>query len=194
MRATASARTECNSSVQQPSEAGAEQIQFKYQRKQNVKKFIDRYFLLIVVAAFLLIYLVSGLRLCSVESGSMEPTIPTGSLCVVSSHAKYENIELGDVVVYIRKSDNKRIIHRVVEITEEGMITKGDANSATDGLSVTADNLYAKELLHIPYLGRISMAVHNTTGRIIIIILALGLIALEIFTPQEEKKKDETGE
>ena len=91
--------------------------------------------------------------------------------------------------VYIRKSDSKRIIHRVIEITGDGMITKGDANSASDGLSVTAENLYAKNLFHIPVLGRLSMAVRNTTGRIIIIILALGLLALELFTPREEKKE-----
>ena len=154
-----------------------------------MRKFIDRYFIVIVIAVFLLIYWISGLRLCSVESGSMEPTIPTGSLCIVNSKARYEDIEVGDVVVYIRKSDSKRIIHRVIEITGDGMITKGDANSASDGLSVTAENLYAKNLFHIPVLGRLSMAVRNTTGRIIIIILALGLLALELFTPREEKKE-----
>ena len=158
-----------------------------------MKKLFDRYFLLALVAVLALLYWITGLRLCSVESGSMEPNIPTGSLCIVNSKVKYEDVELGDVLVYIRRSDNKRIIHRAVEITEDGIVTKGDANSATDGVSVTPENLYAKYLFHIPFLGRISMAMRNTTGRVIILVLAAGLIALEIFSPRAEEKKEDDG-
>lgn len=38
-------------------------------------------------------------------------------------------------MVYYRRSDHTRIIHRVTEIKPNGMVTKGDANSVTDGLS-----------------------------------------------------------
>ena len=156
-----------------------------------MKKFFDRYFFLIAIAALLLIYWVSGLRLCSVESGSMVPTIPTGSLCVVTTRADYEDIEVGDVVVYIRASDGKRIIHRVIEITEDGMVTKGDHNSIDDGLSVTKEqnNLFAKNLFHIPYLGRLSMAARTPVGICVIAVVAVLLVAWEIAAGKKEDAK-----
>ena len=150
--------------------------------------------MLIAIAVLLLFYLISGLRLCVVESGSMEPNIPTGSLCIVNTRAAYDDLELGDVVVYVRQSDGKRIIHRVVEITEEGIVTKGDANRSTDGLSVTAENLYAKNLFHIPYLGRISMAVRKPGGIAIIVLLALALIGVEVFGGRKEREEEEPKE
>ena len=79
---------------------------------------------------------ISGIRLCAVVSGSMEPNLPTWSLSIVNTKASYDSIQTGDIVVYYRRSDHTRIIHRVTEIKPNGMVTKGDANSVTDGLSV----------------------------------------------------------
>lgn len=121
---------------------------------------------LLAFAAFLLFGVISGLRLCSVVSGSMEPNIPTWSLCVINTRASYESIEVGDVVVYSR-SNGKRIIHRVIEITPEGLITKGDANFSDDGVSVTSENLVGKTLFHIPYLGYCGKIMQYPFARIV---------------------------
>ena len=90
---------------------------------------------IVIVLVLLALYFILPFRLVSVVSGSMEPTIPTGSLCIVNIRRPYEKVEEGDVIVYVRKYDGLRIIHRVIEVTDEGLVTKGDHNQISDGLS-----------------------------------------------------------
>ena len=59
---------------------------------------------------------ISGIRLCAVVSGSMEPNLPTWSLSIVNTKASYDSIQTGDIVVYYRRSDHTHIIHRMTEI------------------------------------------------------------------------------
>ena len=139
--------------------------------------------LLCVVAGGLLF----GLRLCSVVSGSMEPTIPTWSMCVINTRAEYEELAVGDVIVYYRASDGARIIHRVIAIYPEGIVTKGDANSVDDGLSVTKDNYYAKSLFHVPYLGGISQKLRTPAGVGAVAAIALFLIISTLVDFGKEK-------
>lgn len=146
--------------------------------------------LILILAGVLLFGAISGLRLCSVVSGSMEPTIPTWSLCVINTKVDYDAVALGDVVVYKRRSDGKRIIHRVVEITPEGMITKGDANRSDDGVSVGRDNLIGKKLWHIPYLGFCGKIMQYPIVR----FGAIGLLILFLLWDISASKKKEKGE
>ena len=139
--------------------------------------------LLCVVAAGLLF----GLRLCSVVSGSMEPTIPTWSMCVIDTRAAYEDLAVGDVIVYYRASDGARIIHRIIAIYPEGIVTKGDANSVDDGLSVTKNNYYAKSLFHVPYLGGISQKLRTPEGICAIAAIAFILIISSLVDLRKEK-------
>ena len=139
--------------------------------------------LLLVVGGGLL----SGLRLCSVVSGSMEPTIPTWSMCVIDTHADYEDLAEGDVIVYYRAADGARIIHRIIAIYPEGIVTKGDANSIDDGLSVTKNNYYAKSLFHVPYLGGISQKLRTPEGICVIAAIAFILIISSLVDLRKEK-------
>jgi len=129
------------------------------------------------VGIVLAIYLSAGVfgwRLCAVQSGSMEPAIPTYSMCLVNTHVSYDDLQVGDVIVYWRESDNKRIVHRIIAIGENGAVTKGDANQHHDGISVTKDNLYAKYVGHVPYVAHLSNFIHSWYG----ICAAAGLAAL----------------
>lgn len=148
---------------------------------------------LLVFAVLLLFGMISGLRLCSVVSGSMEPNIPTWSLCVVNTRASYDSIEVGDVVVYSR-SDGKRIIHRVIEITPEGMITKGDANYSDDGVSVTRENLVGKTLLHIPYLGYCGKIMQYPIARITAAAFVILVAFWDTIFGKKKKKGNDDGE
>ena len=123
---------------------------------------------------------IMGWQLCVIQTGSMEPTIPTHSVCLVKTNVDYAELEVGDVVVYTRETDGKRIVHRIIEITDDGAVTKGDANASDDGISVTADNLYAKYVAHIPYLGRVLGLLRSPYGTAIIAILLIALVGLNI--------------
>ena len=138
-----------------------------------------------VVLLFVAVYFLLPFRLVAVVSGSMEPTIPTGSLCIVNIRVPYEEIREGDVIVYLRKSDGLRIIHRVIAVTDEGLVTKGDHNQIADGLSTTAENFYGKSLLHIPGLGKIAMKAKTPAG---LAIIGAALVAVLIWTAAGERK------
>ena len=141
-----------------------------------------------IIIAVALLSLATGLRLCIVQSGSMEPTIPTYSVCLVTTRVDYDDLSVGDIVVYTRASDGEQIVHRVVDMTETGAITRGDANQSDDGISVTADNLYAKYITHVPYLGYLYNLVRSPIGVVMIAALAVALIVFNIMTAKREEK------
>jgi len=69
-----------------------------------------------------------------VETGSMEPTIQTGDGFVVLPPAVTGDVSAGDVVVFdARELEGGGLTtHRIVNETDDGYITQGDANPFTD--------------------------------------------------------------
>ena len=57
---------------------------------------------ILVLLAIFGFALVSGLRLCPIQSGSMEPEIPTYSYCLISTRYDYDSLQVGDIIVYDR--------------------------------------------------------------------------------------------
>ena len=155
------------------------------------RKYKDFLSILAVPVIFLLLYLILPYRLCFVPSGSMEPNIPTWSLCVINVRIPYEDIELGDVVVYSRHSDGTRIIHRVIEIRENALVTKGDANRSDDGPSVTPDNLYGKYLFHIPWIGKPLYYAKTPAGIAVTAGLILVLLFLSLRDGKQKPEEDD---
>lgn len=141
-----------------------------------------------VCIAILLFLLLSGLRLCVVQSGSMEPTIPTYSVCLVTTQVDYDDLSAGDIVVYTRQSDGQQIVHRIVDITDAGAVTRGDANQTDDGVSVTPDNLYAQYIAHIPCGGRVINAIRTPTGYAMIAAIVAVLIIWNIVDDKRRKR------
>ena len=92
----------------------------------------------------------AGFEALVVQSGSMEPRIPVGSLAVADMHCDYGSIEKGDIIIF--QAGEGRVMHRVYAVTEEGLETKGDANEVTDGIT-TRENLVGRVVFHVPYLG-----------------------------------------
>lgn len=92
-----------------------------------------------------------GRSLFRVATGSMEPTIPTGSLLICKEEV-IENINEGDIICFRSKESNmlgQVITHRVTRImrNEDGeryLETAGDANPSADGFYVTESNLIGK--------------------------------------------------
>ena len=70
-------------------------------------------------------------------TGSMSPYIEPGDVLLVDNAAHFQDVKVDDVIVYAL--DHNRIAHRVVERTDSGLITKGDANPVKDTLPVTEE-------------------------------------------------------
>ena len=120
--------------------------------------------LVVVVAMLVGAALGQPVGLGYVASGSMEPTLSTGDgfLAVPSA---FVEVEEGDVVVFEAQElhDGGLTTHRVVGETDQGYVTRGDANPFTDQDGpeppVTDDQVVAVapqidgEVVSIPHLG-----------------------------------------
>ena len=71
-----------------------------------------------------------------VDGTSMLPTLEGGDLVVIQS-AAISQIHVGDIIVYGAPCSayGESVVHRVVNITDNGLITKGDNNPRTDQAS-----------------------------------------------------------
>ena len=157
--------------------------------KSPVRKFFQAIaapiLVLLVIFGFAL---VSGLRLCAVQSGSMEPNIPTYSLCLISTRYDYDSLQVGDIVVYNRPYDHLQVVHRIVAILDEGIITKGDANATDDGLLLTESDIYGVYLCHIPGAGLAANLIRTPVG--IVVILAIVVLLLVSDARPQKRSKD----
>lgn len=131
-----------------------------------------------VIAAF-----VYGIRPYIVMSGSMEPAIATGSVCFVDTKVPYEEICVGDTIVFRQK--NGMVTHRVVSITQEGMETKGDANDRSDGITTTPENYFGETIWSVPYAGYVLHTLRTPQALWIAMILLGAMILWEVIDRQE---------
>ena len=126
-----------------------------------------------VIISFLNISKMSKYKFYDVLTGSMSPTIKSGSLIVVK---KIDDIEVkkGDIITFKSRTTNNLTTHRVMDIINDKKIkfqTKGDANDSLDPMLVDGNLLIGKVIVHIPYVGKLMRNISNY--RIIIMILII---------------------
>lgn len=113
-----------------------------------------------------------GYGMAVVLSGSMEPTFSEGTLLLVKEADGYC---VNDIVVY--QDGMSLVVHRIVEIDEENIVTKGDANTAEDA-PIHETAIKGKVLGWIPYAGTVVKGLKSPAGTIGIILLAIVLIEI----------------
>lgn len=76
----------------------------------------------------------AGMQLLRLQTGSMAPELPTGSVVLARDVAAVE-VQPGDIVT-VRRADGAAVTHRVVEVQPAGagarLVLKGDANRDVD--------------------------------------------------------------
>lgn len=130
-------------------------------------------------------------KIFTVQSGSMEPTIHTGSLIFVKPEKDYQ---IGDIITRNTKDPKVTITHRIIEKkNDNGKVTfrtKGDANDGNDMEDVAARQIIGKMILKLPYLGYPVGYAKTTPGLIILIVIpAVIIIYDEINKIKEEIRK-----
>ena len=100
--------------------------------------------LLIIINMLTAIFNVSlfGYRLYRVGSGSMDPYLKVNDVILIKSQNSYK---VNDVVTY-KSDDNEYITHRIIEIDNDKIITKGDANNTKDK-PIKKNNIIGKLVL-----------------------------------------------
>ena len=128
-----------------------------------------------------------------VVSGSMIPVLQVYDIIVIQGHDTFEEVEIGDIIVFDRPSDHNRVIvHRVVSITNEDprtIRTQGDANPGSipgTDFPITEEEYIGKVAHIIPQLGYVTQILQPPTNYIIIAVV-IGIMIIKQFTG---KKKD----
>ena len=122
---------------------------------------------------------VMGFSILQVLTGSMEPTIPEGSMLLIQKTAP-ETLQTGDIISFFSPDptlDGALNTHRIQQVvTEEdtlSFVTKGDANFLEDQQPVVAQQVVGKVIFISPLLGRFVRLISNPLVFCLAIVLPL---------------------
>ena len=121
-----------------------------------------------------------GVGMAVVVSGSMEPELSVDDLIFVKSADHYQ---VGDVVVFA--SGSSLVVHRIMELDGNTVITQGDANNTPDD-PITLRDIKGKVVFDLPYVGVVVDFVKSTPGTLLILLAAAYLYWRSI---QSERKE-----
>ena len=130
-----------------------------------------------------------------VASGSMIPALEVYDVLVVQGHEPFEEIGIGDIIVFDRPSDHNRVIvHRVVSIIDDEpktVRTQGDANPASipgTDFPITEEEYIGKVAHVLPQVGYVTQLLKPPTNYIIIVIV-VGIMVIKQFAKKKKEKK-----
>ncbi len=135
-----------------------------------------------------------------VLTGSMEPTMEVNAICIAKK-IDYNDVAVGDIIMY--EIEDKLITHRVIEITEEGIRTKGDNNSVEDAYYLTQDNVKAKVIHIANWTAAAIREIQTTQGKIkwigfplfvLAVLLGLKCAIKKILSMEDKPETEETRE
>lgn len=130
-------------------------------------------FILVLICLPLTLPKLFGWQIYTVLTGSMDPSIPAGSLVWVKPCPESE-IECQDVIAFYSSTQNGTIIlHRVAEKRplDGTFLTKGDANADPDPTPVPFSLLVGKAIFQIPNLGTLAIALSSAFGKALSLLM-----------------------
>ena len=122
-----------------------------------------------------------------VSSGSMYPELAMHDIIVISGHMPFEDVKIGDIIVFDRPKDHdKVIVHRVVAVVDDNpktLRTKGDNNQnsivGTD-YPITKEEYIGTVVHVIPQVGFITKILQPPINYIIIAVIIGVMIIRQI--------------
>lgn len=135
-----------------------------------------------------------------VRSGSMEPTIETGSMIMLTK-TDAEDLDVGDIISFKRPDRPDTIVtHRIhaIEESDSGrvFVTKGDANGSPDVWRVPATGSGWRYAFGVPKVGYVLGYLGTPTARLALLAmpaLLLGVLSLiDIWRPSASTRGDRT--
>ncbi|NJD76634.1 MAG: signal peptidase I [Candidatus Methanoperedens sp.] len=115
-------------------------------RPEDTQKMIFKESLILVVVVFIMFAVASKvIFFTAVVSGSMVPTFSRGDLVLM------QNIDhtyrVGDIIMFNRPDTNLPYAHRILYITKDGIVTKGDASNQKDWWRLKNRDIIGKAIL-----------------------------------------------
>lgn len=152
--------------------------------------------LLLIAAACMAVFVprAFGWEPYTVVSGSMEPSIPVGSMAYVVK-TDPGLINDGEVIAFFDDLGNT-VVHRAVRnrMVEGEIVTKGDANDANDMKPVPWDRVIGRVSIVVPYLGTWAAAVAGMPGKLWTMCVAIGGAVLNVAGARLRKGRVPDGE
>jgi len=129
-----------------------------------------------------------------VSSGSMYPELAMYDIIVISGHTLFEDVKIGDIIVFDRPKDHDRVIvHRVVAVVDDDpktLRTKGDNNQrsivGTD-YPITKEEYIGTVVHVIPQVGFITQILQPPINYIIIAVIIGVMVIRQIY--RKDKKQ-----
>lgn len=131
-----------------------------------------------------------GLRLLSIQTDSMYPTIDPGDLVLATGVKDPSKLQKktadypGDIITYWTIINGERVLntHRIVEIYDGGgyliFQTKGDNNTLEDPLTVHESEVVGQYKARIPGVGKVFDYLQTSTGFLIVVVIPVFLFFL----------------
>ena len=117
--------------------------------------------------------LIFGYSNAVVLSGSMADTINVNDMVITHREDSYET---EDIIMF--DTGSSFVTHRITEVTDEGYITKGDANNAADSWIIEDEQVIGKVVHVIPGIGKAVELLQSPIGMMIIVIAGFGIIGI----------------
>jgi len=153
-------------------------------------KIIKVLYILIIIYLSIFIPSLIGHKPLVIISNSMHPTLKVGGILYYHK-IDIEELKIDDVLVY--QSGDHIISHRIVDITDEGFITKGDANNTDDYNVVKEAQIIGKGTNWcIPYIGYYADFIY--THKYLLfggVILLVGDLFIDLYKNHKRRKLNE---
>jgi signal peptidase len=135
---------------------------------------------LVPLATFLVSVWLLGWQLQHVESGSMSPTYPVGSL-LVTAQVDPADVQVGMPLVFEDPREPGRLVtHRVVGVApgvELAFLTRGDANVTNDPTPIPARLVRGRVLWHVTLLGTVLDWLQWPRSLVILVLVPCAVLA-----------------
>ena len=168
--------------------------QMSRQSKNKINILISSVVLCIFAFLIMIIYIPKafGYKTYYIRTGSMEQTIPKGSL-VFARKISFEQVKAGDVITFTNDDKDDFFTHRVVEIDKENqmLVTKGDANDQNDPYPTSFYYAVGRVDFSMPYAGYVVGFMNSTAGKVIIAAVYIAWIAVEIELYAMKRRADQ---
>lgn len=105
-----------------------------------------------------------------VLTGSMEPVFSPGDVIIIEKNTDYK---INDIVTYTY--EDTLITHRIIDKTDAGYVTQGDANNVADNELVKDEQIIGKYLFAIPFIALLKIWIKTPFGIVVILLIIAGI-------------------
>lgn len=117
---------------------------------------------------------INGYAYLEVVSGSMEPKISIGDIVIIDT--KVKNYKVKDIVTF-KDINGSFVTHRIIKITDNEIITQGDANNTVDD-SINNDQIVGRYVYKLDGLGALMKSLRSPLTLVMILIIGVILCIL----------------